>query len=80
MSDTIQVGCMRCKRSRGQKIQKTLDELMGPAFDRLQKEAAKHGIVVPDEFQEKMEKWCKKRGLLPAEEAAEPAAMVPESN
>lgn len=65
----IQVGCMRCKRSRGQKVQKTLDELMPIAFEGLQKEAAKHGIVIPDEFHEKMQKWCQKRGLLPASDA-----------
>ena len=52
---------------------------MPVAFDRLQKEAAKHGIVIPEEFHEKMQKWCKKNGLLPADvPVAE--ATVPESN
>jgi len=67
MSDTIQVGCMKCKRARGKKIQKTFEALMEPAFDKLQSEAAKNGIVVPDEFLEKMKKWSRKNGLLPAE-------------
>jgi hypothetical protein len=80
MSDTIQVGCMSCKRTRGQKVQKTLDELMPVAFDRLQKEAAKHGIVIPEEFHEKMQKWCKKNGLLPADVAPVAEATVPVSN
>lgn len=68
MSDLVQVGCMKCKRPRARKVQKTLDMLMGPAFDKLQAEAAKNGIVVPDEFLVKMEKWCRKRGLLPPNE------------
>ncbi len=80
MSDTIQVGCMRCKRSRAQRIQKTLDELMPVAFDRLQKEAAKNGIVIPEEFHLKMQKWCKKNGLLPADDVPVAEATVPESN
>lgn len=49
---------------------------MGPAFDQLQKEAARHGIILPDEFQEKMRKWCTKRGLLPAE-SDNPIESVP---
>ena len=68
MSDLVQVGCMKCKRPRALKVQKTLDMLIGPAFDKLQAEAKKNGIVIPEEFQEKMEKWFRKRGLLTPEE------------
>lgn len=78
MSDQelVQVGCMRCKRSRAKHVRKTLDELMGPAFDQLQKMALKEGIVVPDALHEKMRKFCRKNGLLPEEEPVpdEPAA------
>lgn len=75
MSDQelVQVGCMRCKRSRAKAVRKTLDELMGPAFDELQKVALKEGIVIPDELHDKMKKFCRKNGLLPEEDPA-PAA------
>lgn len=53
---------------------------MPVAFDRLQKEAAKNGIVIPEEFHQKMQKWCKKNGLLPADDVPVAEATVPESN
>lgn len=40
---------------------------MEPAFDKIQAEAKKNGIVVPDEFLEKMKKWSRKNGLIPPE-------------
>lgn len=68
MSDLVQVGCMKCKRARARKVQKTLDMLLGPFFDKLQAEAAKNGIALPNDFEAKMDKWCRKRGLLPPTE------------
>jgi hypothetical protein len=73
--DMIQVGCMKCKRARATKIQKTLDMLMEPAFDELKKVAAKEGIVIPDEFHQKMIKWSRKNGLL-APEVLEPTVAA----
>ncbi len=64
----VQVGCMKCKRSRAKAVQKTLDVLMAPAFEQLQAEAKRQGIEVPDAFYEKMVKWSRKNGLLPAAE------------
>ncbi len=80
MSDTIQIGCMRCKRARGVKVQKTLDQLLGPAFDKLQAEAKRQGIIIPDTFHEKMEKWCRKNGFLPPMPDAQPLEVPAEKN
>ena len=82
MSDEefVQVGCMKCKRSRAQKVQKTLDELMGPAFDQLQKAALANGIIIPDALHEKMVKFCVKEGLLPPPDVIEAVAAPTQSN
>lgn len=83
MEDDIQVGCIRCKKTkRNQKaaevVRQGLDAIVDAAFDGLQKQAKVNGVEIPNELHGKIEKWLRERGLLENPEGQAAQVVVPE--
>ena len=69
MSEFIQVGCMRCKRSKrnakaAEVARKTMEDVMVSIFETASKEGKNLGVDVPEEFLAKLLKWGAKYGLF----------------
>lgn len=74
MSDDIQFGCMRCKRTKRnlaakEAAEKTLESIFDACFDLLRKEARALDVEIPIEFKGKMLKWGAKNNLFAPEES-----------
>ncbi len=75
MSDTVNFGCIRCKRSKRaedavEMAEKTMESIFEGAFDMMQKEAATLGVMVPNEMKAKLMKLGVEHNIFPPEPVA----------
>lgn len=83
MSDSVQFGCMRCKKTKRSKraveaAQKTMEDIFEAAFTMLREEAHDLDVEIPIEFKGKMLKWgAKYHVFAPEPDPEAPAAAAP---
>ncbi len=76
MSDSVQFGCMRCKRTKRSKkmvetAKKTMEDVFEAAWELLRAEAVDLNVEVPIEFKGKMLKWGAKYHIFEPDAAEE---------